>query len=480
MKTFLTCLLSTLLLSLLSLPLVRAQSYQLVWADEFNNGIGPDWRFETGNNNGWGNNERQYYQAANARAVNGELQITARRENVGGFAYTSARMKTQGVREFKYGKVEARIKMPQGQGLWPAFWMLGGNIGQVGWPACGEIDVMEHINAENKVYGTVHWDNNGHAQYSGNTATSPQNYHVYTIEWEPSYIRWFVDGIKYHEITIANNAGGTEEFQRPFFLLLNLAVGGDWPGQTIDNSRFPATMSVDYVRVYQQGVTPAFSRQLEAEAANVNNGMVVENCSEGGQDMGYVDAGDYLVWNNINFPTSGTYNIEYRMASGAGGGTISADLNGGSIQLGSTTVGGTGGWQNWTTVSKTVTINAGTYNFGIYAQSGGWNLNWVRITQVGSNRPATITATGSALAGQFRVYPNPRPEGSPLTIELADLGSLAPATVQLLDLSGREVWRTTTTQARVSVAADLRLSAGTYLVQVTTTAGKSVQKVVIQ
>lgn len=486
MKAFFTSFLSTLFLLWAGQPRAQAQTYQQVWADEFTTGIGPDWRFETGAG-GWGNNEQQYYQAANARVVNGELQITARRENVGGAAYTSARLKTQGVKEFKYGRVEARLKLPLGQGLWPAFWMLGGNIGQVGWPACGEIDIMEHINAENKVYGTVHWENNGHAEYGGNIVTSPQDYHVYAVEWEPTYIRWFVDGIKFHEVNIANNAGGTEEFQRPFFLLLNLAVGGNWPGQSVDNSRFPATMSIDYVRVFQKAAGPpsaTFSRQLEAEAASVNNGMVVENCSEGGRNVGYVDQGDYLVWNGINFPTSGAYTIEYRMASGGSGGTISADLNGGAIQLGNTSVGGTGGWQNWTTVSRTVTLNAGTYNFGVYAQTGGWNLNWVRITKVGSNRSATVTATTAAAqqAGQlFRAYPNPSSAGSPLTIELATAPDLlAPATVRVMDLSGREVWRTTTSQGRVSPDAITRLSPGLYLVEVTQNARKSTQKLLVE
>ncbi|MCI1186753.1 carbohydrate-binding protein [Hymenobacter sp. DH14] len=160
-----------------------------------------------------------------------------------------------------------------------------------------------------------------------------------------------------------------------------------------------------------QTATASFSRQLEAELANVNNGMTVEACSDagGGQDMGYIDAGDYLVWNGINFPTTGTYLIEYRVASGASGGTISADLNAGSIQFGNTAIPATGGWQNWTTVSKTVTINAGTYNFGIYAQTGGYNLNWVRITKQGANRMASANAEilASSSPKQLELYPNP-------------------------------------------------------------------------
>ena len=160
-----------------------------------------------------------------------------------------------------------------------------------------------------------------------------------------------------------------------------------------------------------QVATASFSRQLEAELANVNNGMIVEACTDagGGQDMGYIDAGDYLVWNGINFPTTGTYLIEYRVASGVSGGTISSDLNAGSTQLGNTAIPATGGWQNWTTVSRTVNVNAGTYNFGVYAQTGGYNLNWVRITKQGAARMATTAAEtlASSSPNQLQLYPNP-------------------------------------------------------------------------
>jgi beta-glucanase (GH16 family) len=224
----------------------------LVWSDEFNGTSvnTSNWVFETGGG-GWGNNEKQYYQSANATVSNGNLVITAKKQTVGSNSYTSARMKTQGKHQFTYGRIEARIKLPLGQGLWPAFWMLGANIGTVGWPSCGETDIMEHINTENKVYGTIHWYNNGNASYGGNTTTTPASYHVYSVEWDASAIRWYVDGVKYHEANILNNINGTDEFHKPFFILLNMAVGGDWPGQTIDATKLPASMYVDYVRVYQ-------------------------------------------------------------------------------------------------------------------------------------------------------------------------------------------------------------------------------------
>ncbi len=225
--------------------------YQLVWSDEFdgssiNTGA---WNFETGGN-GWGNNEQEYYQADNADIENGNLVITAKQEKVGGNNYTSSRMTTQGKKEFLYGRIEARIKIPVGQGLWPAFWMLGSNIGTVGWPACGETDIMEHINTDNTIYGTIHWDNNGHQQDGGNVSSTPAEYHVYAVEWTTASIKWSIDSVEYHTSNILSN--GTNEFHDSFFILLNLAVGGNWPGQTVDNSLFPAKMYVDWVRVYQK------------------------------------------------------------------------------------------------------------------------------------------------------------------------------------------------------------------------------------
>jgi len=465
----------------------HAQTYQQVWADAFTNGIGPSWVFETGNNNGWGNSEQEYYQRANATVANGVLQITAKKESVGGFKYTSARMKTQGLKDFKYGRMEARMKLPLGQGLWPGFWMMGSNISSVGWPKCGEIDIMEHINADNTIFGTAHWDSNGHAQYGKTTTvTNPGDWHVYSVEWTPTYIKWLVDGAQYCVIDITNGTGSTEEFQNPFFLLLNLAVGGNLPGQTVDESKLPATLAVDYVRVYQLtgGTTTTSAITLQAESANVNNGMTAETCSDtgGGQDMGYIDQGDYLVWNNVNFPTSGTYLIEYRVASGASGGTISCDLNAGSTQLGSTSIPGTGGWQNWTTVSKTVSVNAGTYNFGIYAQTGGYNLNWVRITRQGTARTsAALGGSGTTEAPtSLALYPNPQRAGERLTLALPAFDATHPATVQLLDGLGREVWRTTATNATVEVAPGHRLSSGIYMVQVSDANGRTTQKLLVQ
>lgn len=224
--------------------------YQLVWSDEFN-GTGIDttaWTFETGNS-GWGNNELEYYQRANAAVADGNLVITAKKELAGTAHYTSARMKTDGKKSFTYGRIEARMKLPVGQGLWPAFWTLGANISTVGWPTCGEIDIMERINTDSLLHGTAHWNNNGHVSSGGKVISSPASYHVYDVEWNADSIIWHVDGVQFWKAAIAGNINNTGAFHAPFFILLNLAVGGSWPGSTIDDSKFPARMYVDYVRV---------------------------------------------------------------------------------------------------------------------------------------------------------------------------------------------------------------------------------------
>jgi beta-glucanase (GH16 family) len=251
---------------------VNAQ-WSLTWQDEFN-GTGIDaanWAFETGTGyNGWGNNELQYYtnRSDNATVSNGNLLIIAKKEPMQGSDYTSARMITKGLQSWTYGKMEARIRLPEGQGTWPAFWMLGQNISTAGWPQCGEIDIMEHINSEGKIYGTMHWDNNGHAKYGGDVPCNVSQYHLYSVEWDKYGIRWFLDGSAYWEGDITGNVNGTEEFHRPFFILLNLAVGGNWPGPPNAATVFPDTMFVDYVRVYQK--TSGMNENM-----NINNFMHV-------------------------------------------------------------------------------------------------------------------------------------------------------------------------------------------------------------
>jgi len=236
---------------------------QYLWNDEFD-GESIDlnkWTFDIGTGaSGWGNNEWEYYtdRKENAYVKDGVLHIRAQKEDYEGQKYTSARMLTKGKFAFKYGTVEARIALPTGKGIWPAFWMLGENFDTVGWPACGEIDIIEAVNTENKIYGTNHWANGSeYATYGNNTGNYRDQkfelditkFHTYKFTWDEKYIRMFVDDFMYHEILIEGNEGDTEEFHKPFFFLLNVAVAGNWPGFEVDDSQFPNEMLVDYIRV---------------------------------------------------------------------------------------------------------------------------------------------------------------------------------------------------------------------------------------
>lgn len=245
------------------------------WSDNFDQppGSSPDssrWAYDLGAS-GWGNNELQSYTRApeNASIINDveaedgrALAIRALKTSAGG--YTSARLKTAGKFTTRHGRVEARLKMPNGKGIWPAFWMLGANITSAGWPACGEIDVVEIINENPKlVHGTLHGP--GYSGKDGITGTTTlptgtldQAYHVYAIEWSPEKIVWFFDGVAYHTVTPKTlPAGSAWVFDDTrFFLILNLAVGGNWPGHPDASTAFPQTFSIDYVRVYSPSEYP--------------------------------------------------------------------------------------------------------------------------------------------------------------------------------------------------------------------------------
>ena len=248
-------------------------SYKLSWNDDFNgaDGSSPDaskWTYDTGvGGNGWGNNELETYtnRTKNAQIQGGNLVITAVKETYADPSdgvtrnYTSARLKTQGLFSQAYGRFEARIKIPAGQGMWPAFWMLGNNITSVGWPKCGEVDIMENIGKEP---GTVHGSLHGPStvgQTSDATASFSlpaaqkfaDDFHLYAAEWEPGTIRFYVDSTLYATFNSSQwPAGGTWVFDHPFFIILNVAVGGSWPGSPDNSTVFPQQMLVDYVRVY--------------------------------------------------------------------------------------------------------------------------------------------------------------------------------------------------------------------------------------
>ena len=260
-------------------PQPADRAWKLVWKDEFSgtNGSAVDaskWVSETGGG-GWGNNELEYYtkRLDNAYQQDGNLVIKVLQEKYTGDDgvtrnYTSARLKTLGKFSQTYGRFEARIKIPRGQGLWPAFWMLGTDIEKPGWPGCGEIDIMENIGKEPAlVHGTIHGPgySGGHgigAAYALPDALPADqrfadDFHLFAVEWEANVIRFYVDDHLYATRTPADLPKGAKwVYDHPFFVLLNVAVGGDWPGNPDASSEFPQTMLVDYVRVYERAKPP--------------------------------------------------------------------------------------------------------------------------------------------------------------------------------------------------------------------------------
>ena len=246
--------------------LAQTSEWKLTWHDEFDGAkLDPSkWEYVVGGN-GFGNRELEYYtdRARNLYLENGMLTIQALKEDYRGAdgterGHTSARIQTKGKFAQAYGKFEARIKIPYGQGIWPAFWIMGDAAAE--WPANGEIDIMENIGREpSMVHGTVHGP-----RYSGEHGIGApfslaggqrfwDDFHVFAVEWEPKAIRWYVDGKQYHAVTPASlPAGAKWVYDHPFYVLLNLAVGGEWPGYPDATSNFPQTMMVDYVRVYRR------------------------------------------------------------------------------------------------------------------------------------------------------------------------------------------------------------------------------------
>ena len=237
--------------------------YSQVWSDEFDGSEVDEnnWGYDIGGS-GWGNNELEFYTNRNAYLTDGNLVIRANKENYGGREYTSSRLKTQSKQTVNYGRIDIRAVMPQGQGIWPALWMLGSNFPTVGWPHSGEIDIMEMIGGsgrENTVHGTAHWynqSNNQNASYGGNYElpsgeTLSTNFHVFSIDWDSTSITWYLDNVQYHTMAI-NDSSSLAAFRKDFFFIFNVAVGGNWPQYPDASTVFPQRMVVDYVRVFQK------------------------------------------------------------------------------------------------------------------------------------------------------------------------------------------------------------------------------------
>lgn len=455
----------------------------LIWSDEFDaatlNTV--TWEPMIGDgsaygNPGWGNNELQYYtdRPSNVFLSGGYLHIVAREENFGGSAYTSARLRTLNNQDFRYGRLEARIKLPNGQGIWPAFWMLPTGSPYGGWAASGEIDIMESVNAMTTVYGTLHfggeWPNNTSAggTYIPGGALS-QAFHIYGIEWDPDEIRWYYDGLLYHTETsstwYSDAAPGNPRapFDQDFHLLLNVAVGGNFPGPPDGSTSFPQEMLVDWVRVYDLTVDPnsqvpflgaahAIPGPIEAEdydlggeglayldcdatnnggAYRPTEGVDIEPSSEGAFDVGWMCPGEWIEY-TVNVGTAATYQIEARVASLATGGSFRLEFDG-IDKTGPVAVPATGGWQSWTSVTATTTLSAGEQvmrfvNLGGAADQyniNGFSFCVVPTADINGDGGVDITDLGTLLAnfGQAGTFADGDVTGDG-TINIADLGTL--------------------------------------------------------
>ena len=423
--------------------LACAQSgWTLVWQDEFDgSAVDPErWEFMIGDGtayglpSGWGNNELQYYTSRpeNARVQNGRLTITAREENYAGKRYTSARLRSRGLADFRYGRFEARIRVPRGQGLWPAFWMLPTDSPYGGWAAGGEIDIVETINVPLSAHGTIHhggeWPDN---RSNGGSFTDGTDlsalYHVYAMEWEPDQIRWYVDGQHYH--TVNSNQWFSESapdndrapFDHFFHMLLNVAVGGNWPGPPDQTTQFPQTMDIDWVRVSTReqapfgGVARAVPGLVQAEDFDEggagqayadsdpgNNGGAYRNdtdvdleaCNEGGFNIGWIREGEWTEY-TVEAAQSISVRLRARVASPSGG-RFRVEIDG-VDRTGEITVPVTNGWQTWRTIeSDPFPVFRGRHvvrfqNLGTSNEQ--FNLNWLEFVPAkpaarpGSPRP---------------------------------------------------------------------------------------------
>ncbi len=379
---------------------------------------------------GWGNNELQYYTggSGNSFVQDGNLNILVKRENVGGASYTSARLRTLNKVDFTYGRVEARIKLPSGAGYWPAFWMLPTGSPYGGWAASGEIDIMESTNIADRVYTTIHYGGGWPRNQSFGTGFNPgfdlsQSFNNYAVEWEPGRITWYFNDQQLLTRTsgqwFSENepAGfGRPPFDVAFHMLLNVAVGGNFPGPPDASTVFPQSMQVDWVRVTREvqkpfnGAPAAIPGRIQAEdfdegypddaykdteASNLGNAYRMEEvdieANAGGFNVGWIRTGEFLEY-TVNVPTAGEYTFTARVASESNGGAFSLSQGGSPISDG-VTFDATGGWQQWTEVSGQVTFgSAGPQVVRLVAQEGDWNFDWIEFSGPDDGRcgPADI------------------------------------------------------------------------------------------
>ena len=441
----------------LSLAAGASAQLTLTWADEFN-GTELDlstWDRQIGTGTayglpaGWGNSEFQFYTTStnNVNVQDGVLNIIARNENFGGRNFTSARIRTINNVDLLYGRIEGRIQLPTGPNMWPAFWMLATNSPYGGWAASGEIDIMESVNEADRVYGTIHhgglWPNNT----SRGTSFIPgpdlsQSFHTYAIEWDPDQIRWYFDGDIYNTIyreqwfSDAAPSDGNAPFDQPFHLILNVAVGGTFPGSQNPQglADYPQTMKVDWVRAYAfeqvaypDGTPHAIPGEIQAEDFDTGYGGLAYNEADGsnnggdyrdtavdvdqffaGHYVGWIDDGDWMEY-TVNVAQAGTYEARFRVASQPGSGTLLLRAAGADI-TGVVPVPQTGSWTAFTDLTRTVQLDAGTQvlRFENAGTPGRFNLDEFELTLIEASCVPDLTTTGTS---------NGTPDG---TVDLSD------------------------------------------------------------
>jgi beta-glucanase (GH16 family) len=396
----------------------------LVWSDEFD-GTSLDtskWEPMIGDGCsygvcGWGNNEWEWYTNRNENVYveDGYLHIVAREDWWNGHQYTSARLRTENKADFRYGRLEARIKLPRGQGIWPAFWMLPTDSPYGGWPRSGEIDILETVNNENAVHGTIHFgdpkDQAGGTHYPG--VDIGATFNVYAIEWEPDEIRWYFNDVMYARVTEDRwYSSSSDDFGAPFnqqfHFLLNVAVGGNWPGYPDGSTQFPQEMVVDYVRVYDLcDACPYYENPLgipgqieaedydyggqgvsynDADAQNQggeyrNDGVDIEEATERGYNIGWITPNEWIEY-SVNVLTDGRYKLEIGVASTGTSGLFHLELDGQDI-TGPLAVPNTGGWQVWGTIEMFIELTTPgeqRLRFVNEAGSSSYNFNYIDFT----------------------------------------------------------------------------------------------------
>ena len=409
-------------------PAIAQEAWEVVWEDNFEGSTlsSENWSYQTGNGSayglpsGWGNNERQYYTNLSSNLVvsDGTLKIIARDQSLGGADYTSARIRTLNKQEFLYGRFEARMKLPSTPGIWPAFWMLPTDSPYGGWASSGEIDILESVNYADRMYGTLHFG----ANWPQNQSAGPRlqdgrdfsdEFHVYSVDWDPDSFTWSIDGVPFGTLTSSQwysanaPANPRAPFDSPFHILLNVAVGGDFPGNPNGASSFPQTLEVDYVRVSRRaqlpfgGVAHAIPGVIEGEDFDMgiegqsyhdcdpvnqggqyrDTGVDIELSSESGYNIGWMCPGEWLEY-SVDVQQAGVYNLEARIASQSTGGSFRIERDGVDL-TGAVTFGATGGWQSWQSAHASLELEAGEQVLRFVNLGGGddeYNFNSMTFT----------------------------------------------------------------------------------------------------